>query len=46
MALLAGGCNSDMIQPAGRWRDNTMMEHLHELANLMFNNGNHSFLPS
>ena len=54
MALLSGGCDSDIIKLVGRWRSDAMNDYLHEqslpvfrnLARLMFNNGEHSFLPS
>ena len=54
MSLLSGGCDSDIIKLVGRWRSDAMMDYLHEtslpvfrkLASLMFNNGEHTFLPS
>ena len=53
MALMAGGCDSNVIKLLGRWRSDAMMDYLHEqslpvfrkLSKLMFNNGEHSFLP-
>ena len=54
MALLSGGCDSNIIKLLGRWKSDAMMDYLHEqslpifkkLATVMFNNGQHSFLPS
>ena len=53
IALLTGGCNSDIIKLLGRWKSDAMMDCLHEksipvyqrLAVTMFNNGHHTFLP-
>ena len=54
MALLTGGCDSDIIKLLGRWKSDAMMDYLHEtslpvfqrLAVTMFNNGHHKFLPT
>ena len=54
MALLAGGCNGNIIKLLGRWKSDSMMDYLLEqslpiakrLASAMFNNGHHSFLPT
>ena len=54
MALLSGGCDSDIIKLLGRWKSDAMMDYLHQqslpvfrcLASLMFNNGHHTFLPA
>ena len=54
MALLTGKCDNNIIKLLGRWRSDAMMEYLHaqslpvikRLASLMFNNGQHLFLPS
>ena len=54
MALLSGGCNSNIIKLLGEWKSGLMMDYLHEqslpivkrLAAAMFNNGHHSFLLS
>ena len=53
MALLSGGCDSDIIKLLGRWKSDAMMDYLHQnslpvfrrLATVMFNNGRHRFLP-
>ena len=53
MALLTVGCNSNIIKLLGWWESNAMMDYLHQqslplfccLTSLMFNNGNHTFLP-
>ena len=53
MALLSGGCDSEIIKLLGCWKSDAMMDYLHQnslpvfrrLATVMFNNGRHRFLP-
>ena len=54
MALLAGGCDKNIIQLLARWKSDAMMRYLHQqarpvfekLAGCMFNNGQYTFLPT
>jgi len=53
MALLVGGCDSNVIKLLARWHSDAMMRYLHQtstpifkkLAKAMFNKGRYSFLP-
>lgn len=53
MALLAGGCDTNVIKLLARWRSDSMLRYLHQqslpifkkLAVTMFNQGQYTFLP-
>ena len=53
MALLTGGCDTNVIKLLARWHSDAMMRYLHQqsvpvfqnLASKMFNNGTFTFLP-
>lgn len=54
MAHLSGGCKIDIIKLLGQLKSHVMMDYLHQnslpifckLVVLIFNNGQHTFLPS